>query len=871
MEPSNYTSGQSQQHERGVKRPYPSSPTNSSPIAAASSHGAALSTMSRAAVSYPRKRAIAACQVCRGRKTKCDNERPTCGFCRQAGAICVYEGDKQATFDAASLAILDGIAKIQSRLDLLSVPQTPTHGQPPTPTPSPFVATGGPDATTAGGNGVSGITTHLSHLPPIQQFPLPQFNKPTHMLPQQSLPLTPPIHNPHAQSSAGSMPQQPSHLSQVHTDGPHRTQTSAHNPLPPALHADRRVKLTTVGTTIEAVLQWPIFGGNYDADIILAPVFEDDDSYEEDSIQGIDTLDRGRWGNKSIVVDEKELEKYDITHLIDRFLTNVQTKNPILDQGILEEYADEIDEHGFDSSGKSCIVLIVCALGAISAPYSEAFPNSPKSSQIYPDLRVGRLFFEAAKKRFGTATVRNKLTTVQCFFLAGIYCMYTMQQFAAWKMFNAASVSCQAYLLKRRTWRGLSSASGAGGGRKLRKGEDGGVLSEETQNFEKRVYWSCLKSEMEICVELGTYPSGLSELRYPHAFPSPPRHSRSPQMQEATLGGNNGEGAYPLSSVLNASTSPTQFHNQSPVTPATTISSRPYYHTGSTTKNPQEDEITWFYYLAEIALRKIERKVNEAIHPSPDAKQLMKEFETEYYDDDDDDDHDEETNITPRRGSIGGSYSLQAARPRPPRTPTLLELEDLISMAEEFEAQMGIWYSYLPKPVKFNDLDPTPCQDERLQYLRGRSWKGKSDLYRPFAYYLIHHGELIQTSPKVYSRVAEFARKALTYDMLFTLTNVLEHRHHGAWLTLRGVGSGALVYLAAKKSGMFPGRLLPDQWERALAETKIILRYWGERMGARDAVPLLQMICKVEEDWFGNIKQERQDIGGGLMGNSYSM
>ena len=179
------------------------------------------------------------------------------------------------------------------------------------------------------------------------------------MLPQQSLPLTPPIHNPHSQNSGGSIPQQPSHLSQVHTDGPHRTQPSAPNPLPPALHADRRVKLTTVGTTIEAVLQWPIFGGNYDADIILAPVFEDDDSFDEDSIQGIDTLDRGRWGSKSIVVDEKELENYDITHLIDRFLTNVQTKNPILDQGILEEYADEIDEHGFDSSGKSCIVVSI--------------------------------------------------------------------------------------------------------------------------------------------------------------------------------------------------------------------------------------------------------------------------------------------------------------------------------------------------------------------------------------------------------------------------------------------------------------------------------------------------------------------------------
>lgn len=84
--------------------------------------------------------------------------------------------------------------------------------------------------------------------------------------------------------------------------------------------------------------------------------------------------------------------------------------------------------------------------------------------------------------------------------------MYTMQQFSGWKMFNSASVACQAYLMKRKTWRGIPSSAGPiatieKGRRKKRRmagGEDDereGVLSEETQNFEKRIYWSCVKSE----------------------------------------------------------------------------------------------------------------------------------------------------------------------------------------------------------------------------------------------------------------------------------------------------------------------------------------------------------------------------------------
>ncbi len=46
---------------------------------------------SRAAMSYPRKRAVTACRLCRARKRKCNNARPTCNLCETVGADCSYE------------------------------------------------------------------------------------------------------------------------------------------------------------------------------------------------------------------------------------------------------------------------------------------------------------------------------------------------------------------------------------------------------------------------------------------------------------------------------------------------------------------------------------------------------------------------------------------------------------------------------------------------------------------------------------------------------------------------------------------------------------------------------------------------------------
>lgn len=105
---------------------------------------------------------------------------------------------------------------------------------------------------------------------------------------------------------------------------------------------------------------------------------------------------------------------------------------------------------------------------------------------MYPSSEISARYFSAAKKRLGLVISSNKLVAVQCLFLAGIYHMYTMNQFAAWKMFNAASVSCEGYLHRKERAKAADVSSGT-----LSL-----PSSEPTRHLEQRIYWSCLKSEL---------------------------------------------------------------------------------------------------------------------------------------------------------------------------------------------------------------------------------------------------------------------------------------------------------------------------------------------------------------------------------------
>ncbi|KFA81926.1 hypothetical protein S40288_06901 [Stachybotrys chartarum IBT 40288] len=71
---------------------------------------------SRSGAQYARKRASQACLTCRARKSRCDNQRPKCGFCVGSGADCNYPGSDLSKLDSASLLILDRLERVEENI-----------------------------------------------------------------------------------------------------------------------------------------------------------------------------------------------------------------------------------------------------------------------------------------------------------------------------------------------------------------------------------------------------------------------------------------------------------------------------------------------------------------------------------------------------------------------------------------------------------------------------------------------------------------------------------------------------------------------------------------------------------------------------------
>ncbi|KAL3298362.1 C6 zinc finger domain-containing protein [Colletotrichum asianum] len=101
-----------------------------------------------------RKRAVTACEFCRLRKTKCDNARPVCGFCRRQRATCVYGDEEEGNGgnvvrdheEDASAVILERLDEIKHMLQSSPRGLAPTAAYPayqPEPTASAAVPSPG--------------------------------------------------------------------------------------------------------------------------------------------------------------------------------------------------------------------------------------------------------------------------------------------------------------------------------------------------------------------------------------------------------------------------------------------------------------------------------------------------------------------------------------------------------------------------------------------------------------------------------------------------------------------------------------------------------------------------------------------------------
>ena len=186
-----------------------------------------------------------------------------------------------------------------------------------------------------------------------------------------------------------------------------------------------------------------------------------------------------------------------------------------------------------------------------------------------------------------------------------------------------------------------------------------------------------------------------------------------------------------------------------------------------------------------------------------------------------------------------------------------LDIKPLLSIALEFDAQVSSWSAHLPPAMQHYETTMTirapiigiAAENSTNYVSRELSWatdnrllEMRSWLYQPFLYYLIHSGQnlvrpphdaeyvharavhasninsvLNHPSPPINFKTAVTASAPLTADDMAVLQRMivsgiecnlkiidvrsLRHRHHGLWYDLRSTMGAALILLAIVKSG----------------------------------------------------------------------
>lgn len=175
-------------------------------------------------------------------------------------------------------------------------------------------------------------------------------------------------------------------------------------------------------TTADEVLTWPIFENafpaNYLIDYHLGSKLENGFDAFNPNDENVDIV--------GISHNVAPLDEQRIPYLVDRFLENVHTKNPILDVEQLVRKAREYASHGLTYDGWSCLLLLASALALVSKPFGseiEALDDNMSIEQARELAAPARERLQAdhcllqASRRLGS--LRPSLLGAQCYFFTG--------------------------------------------------------------------------------------------------------------------------------------------------------------------------------------------------------------------------------------------------------------------------------------------------------------------------------------------------------------------------------------------------------------------------------------------------------------------
>ncbi|KAF7959439.1 hypothetical protein EAE96_001056 [Botrytis aclada] len=341
---------------------------------------------SRMANSYPRKRALRACQICRTRKTKFNNEKPVCGFCQALGAQCVYdEVNDLSTFDPASQIIVELLDQVLQKLDEKEAESAET---------------------------------------------LHRISQALEKLRSEKFSLTSTEYE-YVTPSLTSAWQAPSTIGQsLESEKDHE------------LQLDENMLTPSARTSPDAVLDWPVFESYYLKDVIIRELFDQeivDDSRPDKSEH--DVSQSSAFINEEVVPQLVEV-------FLTRVHIKSPVLDPKTAREFGFKIA--LEGLRWDAPSCLVLIMCALGcisqpFGDLnSRNLSDGSVKTSRSVLGGRDLSRGTAYFTAARKRIGLLT--PGVVATQCIFLCGVYEMYMVHPVRAWTFFANASSNFFMYL-----------------------------------------------------------------------------------------------------------------------------------------------------------------------------------------------------------------------------------------------------------------------------------------------------------------------------------------------------------------------------------------------------------------------------------------
>ncbi|KAH6663562.1 C6 zinc finger domain-containing protein [Plectosphaerella plurivora] len=417
-----------------------------------------------------------------------------------------------------------------------------------------------------------------------------------------------------------------------------------------------------------------------------------------------------------------DLEPVRVKDLLNNFFSYVHVKNPIFDEAATRRVVQSTVLNGIDWSGESCLSLIICALGSIATPFGPSYETMPGTSAYSSAMS----FFHAAQKRIGTLLYLDDILAPQCLFLSGVFMMCIFQQTKAWRYFVQALAHCQQLGFLSQEHAADADQQGA-----TPRGHD-------SDSLHQAIYWSAWKSERELrsSMRMADFsPNDHGVNLYPSFFPTPP----APRSGE----------------------------------------------TSEMNPDQQREQTSWYFYLAEISLRRLAARIGDEIE------------------------------------------TMQKTHPT-----RLAFLHAAASATPAYEAEIDGWVGSLPPSLSFDA--PLEEDDVCRFVLRGHCINLFEMIYWPF---LAAHTDNLAPEASVLAPFTALAQKSLDNHAMRLAVNEpgYKHRHHGTMPLIHSCSRSALVLLAValhnsvERGGHGTGcsLIMPPGWTAAVSAVTQLHDYWN--------------------------------------------